>query len=110
MINEQNVGLSELQRQVERLIDERETFFDFETLPKTLTKVDDKYYDGQPIQFLIEDSATFDKIADFTMTASMFREMSTQTRLRLQAGHHGEVFKNVFGDYQITILIQKAEV
>jgi hypothetical protein len=43
------------------------------------------------------------------MTASVFREMASQTRLRLQAGHYGEVFKNVYGDYRITISIQKAQ-
>jgi ATP-dependent Clp protease ATP-binding subunit ClpA len=110
IINEQNVGLSELQRQVARLIDERETFFDYDILPRTTTKVGNAYYDGQPIRILILNSVTSAPIADLIMTASEFREMASQTRLRLQAGHYGDVFTNVFGDYQITISIQKAEV
>jgi ATP-dependent Clp protease ATP-binding subunit ClpC len=58
IINEQNVGLSELQHQAARLFDERETFFDGDVLTETPIKMGDKYYDGQPIHILIQNSVT----------------------------------------------------
>ncbi|MBI1280470.1 MAG: hypothetical protein GC179_20275 [Anaerolineaceae bacterium] len=106
-IDEQYVGLSELRRQATRLFDEREALFDDDVLIEAPTKMGDNYYDGQPIRILIQNSSTFTPIADFTMTASVFREMASQTRLRLQAGHYGETFKNAFGDYLLTISLEE---
>ena len=110
IITEQGVGLNELQRQAARLFDEREVFFDYETLPNKLLKLGNEIYDGQPIRILIQNSVTSAPVADLTMNARMFRAMTSQTRLWIQSGHDGEVYTNVFGDYQITISIQKAEV
>lgn len=109
LIESQRVTVSELQRQTERLFEENANIFDYQSLPKVGIQIGKSFYDGQPIRLLIQDSTTGTSLVDFTMTTQSFRDMTTRSRLGVWWGTSGEVYKNNFGDYHLTISIEESQ-
>ncbi|MEZ4669376.1 MAG: Clp protease N-terminal domain-containing protein [Anaerolineae bacterium] len=106
IIEDQNVTVGELRRQTERLFAENPDIFDFDEIPKFPAQMGKSFYDGQPIRFQIQDLVTGNSLVDLTMPVQSFRDMTSNSRLKLWWGVSGEVFKNSFGDYQLTIAVE----